>query len=200
MPKISGAAAVADLDEDDDAERRGPMRATVHMARDAELRPEVISDPVPVNEEMAYVYERPNQLKAPPPRPGYVQRWVRMETRGVTDPTNNYHNKITEGFMPRPPETVGQDWRHLAGVHEGINAIRIGSLVLCEKPEFKSRAKRKFIRGEIDKQNTMITGGGPEHQRISQEGVQRGFVPLVHDEGEEVRYSRHARRPATMVS
>jgi hypothetical protein len=190
-PRVS--SAVADMDYDDEEPMtRAPMRTTEHRARASETRPEPISDPEPINEQ--YVYERPNQMKAPPPQPGYVQRWVRMETRGVADPTNNYQMKMLEGYAPRHPETLPPEYRILRAASEGIDSIRMGSLVLCEKPIHKANAKIKWLAEQVNKQNQMVQA---EHQKISQEGQRQTGIPLVHEETESVS---RGRRPATMVS
>jgi hypothetical protein len=198
MGKISprSSVAVAEIDEDDDyAPHRAPMRSSVHMDRDAEMRPEVMPEFAPVSMTAEnYTYERPNSMAAPPPRPGMVQRWVRTETRGAADPTNNYTMRLREGYQPRPGSSCPPEYRHLRGVHDGIDMIRLGSMILCEKPEGMAVAKRKYINDLIARQNQSVQA---EHKKASDEGQRQSGIPLVHEEAESVS---RGRRPATMVS
>jgi hypothetical protein len=198
MGKISprSAAPVAELDDEEDyAPHRAPMRSSVHMTRDAEMRPEVMPEFAPVSMTAEdFSYSRPNSMEAPPPRPGYAQRWVRVETRGVADPTNNYAMRYKEGYRMRSPDSVPQAYRHMKAVHDGIDCIRMGSMVLCEIDERYLIGKRKYINDLIARQNQSIQA---EHKKASDEGQRQSGIPLVHEEAESVS---RGRRPATMVS
>ena len=195
MGKISARSAVSvpEIEEDDYvAPVRSTMRVTEDRMRDADMRPEPMPQFAPVQEE--YVYERPNNLRAPPPRQGYEQRWVRMDNANIGDPTSNYRNKMLEGFVPRDPKTLSDHYRLLQAASAGVDVIRVGSLVLCEKPVAMVNAKKKFLREEVAKLNRSINA---EHEKVSQEGQARTGIPLVHEETESVS---RGRRPATMVS
>jgi hypothetical protein len=198
MGKISprNAAPVAELDDEEDyAPHRTSLRSSVPVDRDAEMRPEVMPEFAPVSMTAEnYTYERPNSMAAPPPRPGMVQRWVRTETRGAADPTNNYTMRLREGYQPRPGSSCPPEYRHLRGVHDGIDMIRLGSMILCEKPEGMAVAKRKYINDLIALQNQSVQA---ERKKASDEGLKAYGAPLVVEETESVS---RGRRPATMVS
>ena len=55
----------------------------VHEARQYETW-----DDVDIHAEEAKPWVRPTSLDAPPPRPGFVQRWIRVGMNGKDDPTN----------------------------------------------------------------------------------------------------------------
>lgn len=78
----------------------------------------------------------PYQLDAPPPRPGYVQRWVRVLVDGRQD--INVIQSGREGWRPRkealPKNFQPMDFR--LGEKEGgpVDYLQVGDLVLMEKP------------------------------------------------------------------
>lgn len=197
MPKISGVrSAVAEIEDDDEvAAHRGPMRSTLHTARDAETRPDVMPQFAPVSMTAEnFTYERPNSMAAPPARPGYEQRWVRVGTREGADGAN-WMNKLREGYQPRPIETVPHEFRMMQATHQGVACIMTGQSILCEKPLQMVEAKRRFLRAEIDKMNASIQA---QHKKVSDEGQKATGIPLLHEETE--RFTGGGRRPATMVS
>ncbi len=78
---------------------------------------------------------RPSSLDAPEPRPGMVQRWVRISMRGVDDP-RNVNLRMREGWKPRPVETVPEEFRVLAErVEHQTGRLIVDDLMLCEMPE-----------------------------------------------------------------
>lgn len=75
---------------------------------------------------------RPSSLEAPPARKGKTQRWVRQSIRGAADP-KNLNRVWREGWRPRPPETLPEDWRiyaNFADKNEGM--IVVDDLILME--------------------------------------------------------------------
>lgn len=95
-------------------------------------------------------------LVAPPPRPGYVQRWIRVSTKGKEDPTN-VTRKFREGWKPRPADTLPAEYQE-AKISQGRFAGFIGveGMMLCELPVSKKKSRDKFIRNLIDKKTKAI--------------------------------------------
>lgn len=78
---------------------------------------------------------RPTSLAAPKPRPGFVQRWIRVATHGVEDPANTMR-KFREGWKPRPAETIPADFPVPTIAHgEWAGCIGIEGSILCEMPQ-----------------------------------------------------------------
>jgi hypothetical protein len=75
---------------------------------------------------------RPSSLDAPEAREGMTQRWVRKSIRGADDP-KNLNRSWREGWRPRNPETLPEDWRiyaNFADKNEGM--IVVDDLILME--------------------------------------------------------------------
>ena len=94
-----------------------------------------------IHTETAKPWVRPSSLEAPPPRPGFVQRWIRVASMGKDDPTNT-SRKFREGWRPRLASTVPHSY-HAPSISQGKWAGTIGveGSVLCEMPE-KIKDKR----------------------------------------------------------
>jgi hypothetical protein len=78
-------------------------------------------------------WNRPELLPNPTPEPGYTYHWVRVSTRGVSDPTN-VSSKLREGWEPvradAHPELkllASDDARHK-------DNVVVGGLMLCKAP------------------------------------------------------------------
>jgi hypothetical protein len=87
-------------------------------------------------------YVRAGSLDAPDPQPGMVQRWVRRSIHGAADP-KNLNRQWREGWRPRKPETLPEDWRifaNFADQNEGM--IVVDDLILMEIDE-RVLAKRR---------------------------------------------------------
>lgn len=78
---------------------------------------------------------RPSSLAAPDPRPGMVQRWIRVSVRGEEDP-RNVNMRSREGWTPRPIDTVPEDFIFAAsrGALKGGHFV-VDDLMLCEMPK-----------------------------------------------------------------
>lgn len=86
----------------------------------------------------------PSNLEAPPPRPGYGQRWVRISIRNEDDPAN-FARALREGWVPRKAESVeGFD---VPRITEGkwAGCIGIHSLILCEMPLSRLRKRAEYV-------------------------------------------------------
>lgn len=101
-------------------------------------------DATHVDSPAAYV--RPSSLDAPPAREGKTQRWVRQSVRGAADP-KNLNRAWREGWRPRPPETLPEDWRVYATFADKTDGmIVVDDLILMEIDSSILKAKREHIR------------------------------------------------------
>lgn len=81
-------------------------------------------------------------LEAPPSRPGYLQRWIRISTRGEMDAGNVIKAK-REGYRPRQADTLSESFKELSiGKGEYAGCVGLGDLVLFEVPK-EIEAKRQ---------------------------------------------------------
>lgn len=103
--------------------------------------------------ESPAAYLRPSSLDAPEPREGMTQRWVRQSVRGAADP-KNLNRTWREGWRPRSPDTLPEDWRvyaSFADKNEGM--IVVDDLILMEIPtevlEKRKRATEEATRLQI---------------------------------------------------
>jgi hypothetical protein len=91
----------------------------------------------------AVSYLRPSSLEAPPPRKGMKQRWIRHSLRGEADPRNLNRNH-REGWRPRSPDTLPEDWRvYAVHANKAEGYIQVDDLVLMEIPEQVLAARKK---------------------------------------------------------
>lgn len=100
----------------------------------------------------AMPWVRPSSLDAPDPRPGMTQRWVRRSVLGADDP-KNLNRSWREGWRPRSPESLPEDWRvfaNFADKNEGM--IVVDDLILMEIPSDVLEAKRKQQQRETQRQ------------------------------------------------
>ena len=112
-------------------------------------------------------YIRPSSLDAPPAREGMTQRWVRKSLRGADDPKNLNRN-WREGWRPRSPDTLDEEWRiyaTFADSNEGMIVVddlilmEIDSRVLAKRKEAIDLATRRQMESvEHDLESTQIAG------------------------------------------
>jgi len=112
-------------------------------------------------------YIRPSSLDAPPAREGKTQRWVRQSIRGAADP-KNLNRSWREGWRPRPPESLGEEWRiyaNFANKDEGMIVVddlilmEIDSSVLEQRKKSIELATANQMRSvEHDLESTQIAG------------------------------------------
>lgn len=169
--------------------RSKAMRDALHEARDSESDARV----TPRQTIADYEYRAPTNLDAPPPRPGYVQRWVRYDTKAEAD-LRNWQSKLREGWRPRDPKTVPESeyWYGLDS-KRGNDLIAVGGLVLMEAPEHVVIAKRKAIAEAARRMERSVS---TETDKVSREGVAQGHAPIVR---EEVTHVSTGRRPNTLA-
>lgn len=95
-------------------------------------------------------WEAPTSLKAPTPRAGFVQRWIRVGMFGNDDATNAAR-KAREGWRPRMLDTVPAGFT-LPSISHGqwAGCIGVEGMILCEMPEQLAVKRRTAIRAKTD--------------------------------------------------
>ena len=200
MPRITSAAPdlripVAQNEPDFDTANRlreNQARPSMHEGRDtdADIRN------LPRTDSSEYTWRRPMNLDAPSPRPGMVQRWVRVEFRSEND-NLNWQSKAREGWRPRDPASIPSSesyFGYTSSQHNGQGVIRVGGLILMETEERRLLAKRQAIRMQIQHQENSVS---TETDKVSREGQALGAAPIVREERTEVSTGR---RPTTMAN
>ena len=108
----------------------------------------VVREPVRETVEEDNFWEEPLNLQAPPPRPGYVQKWARVAVGADADATN-VARLAKGGWTPRPADTCegfvavkGGDFNGCIGVH---------GMVLMEQPVELAGKRQQLIRNRVNK-------------------------------------------------
>lgn len=123
--------------------------------------------------ESPAAYVRPSSLDAPPPREGKTQRWVRQSVRGAADP-KNLNRAWREGWRPRSPDTLSEDWRVYATFADKTDGmIVVDDLILMEIDTDILERKRAAIE-----RNTALQMHSVEHDL---ESAQIGGHPIVKE-------------------
>ena len=107
-------------------------------------------DDVDVHAEESKPWVRPTSLEAPPARPGFVQRWIRVGTMGQDDPTN-VARKFREGWKPRPSTSVPATFHSPTIAHgKWAGCIGVEGMLLCEMPEKMRDKRNKHYQAKTD--------------------------------------------------
>lgn len=136
-------------------------------------------------------WHRPTELEAPPPRPGFTQRWIRIRT-GNEEDVSNSSRKFREGWLPRAAESVPAEYLPPTIRHARLgNLIGVADLVLCEMPIRKAEQRNAFWRAKTDR---MVQGieedlrnvsrGGPRIQRSAKTEVTKRRLRVPEDPAE----------------
>ena len=94
---------------------------------------------------------RPDTLPSPIPEEGYQYHWVRVSTRGETDPMN-VSLKLREGWEPVKASDHPEIF--IAGVENDRfkDNILIGGLLLCKAPIELVQERNEYFNQESQKQ------------------------------------------------
>jgi len=138
------------LDDELDAPLRG---SSVHSSRDQEIPSDVL-----IHDDVDDVgdWQPPALLDAPPPRPGYVQRWVRVR-RGGQDDLDNFMARRREGWQPRDPSSVpGYIVAPTAAHGHFGRCIMVEGMVLCEMPAKRNAQRKAYYETRLAQQTTAV--------------------------------------------
>lgn len=165
---------------------RGAMNTSVHGREDVHETPAQAGQAahqVPRSDEDD-TWARPTNLTAPPPRPGKTQRWIRAKINNNVD-SKRLSRARQEGWRPRPPDSVPEDFSpeavHLSGIG---NVISADDMVLMEMDTtlfhkrsayFERRKHRQMEAVNEDLMKVETQGGLPiQRRRKTQVTVGRG--------------------------
>ena len=116
---------------------------------------------------------RPSSLDAPPCQEGMTQRWVRKSLFGVDDP-KNLNRSWREGWRPRDPSTLTEEWRVYANFADKENGmIVVDDLILMEIDSDVIARRKKAIERATAQQMASV-----EHDL---ESSQIAGHPIVKD-------------------
>ena len=172
---------------------RTPPRALSQMD-ELELERDVHDEHIDQQFEKDSDEFEPFQLKAPPPRAGYVQRWVRVLLGGQQD-INASHSHM-EGWRPRTeqlPDNFKPSNFRFGDVNSNVDYIQIGDLVLMEKPIARHKKRMAYyakkdqqVVSAVDEElNAVEHARHPIHRdRKTQVSGGRRDLPNVSSEGE----------------
>lgn len=134
---------------------------------------------------------RPSSLDAPPARDGMTQRWVRKSIRGADDP-KNLNRSWREGWRPRSPDTLSEDWRiyaTFADKTEGM--IVVDDLILMEIDSEILAKRKRAIEAATQQQMHSV-----EHDL---ESAQIAGHPIVKDHKTSVSHPAMRIQPAQVA-
>lgn len=98
------------------------------------------------SEKQPEAWVNPGLLPDPPPNPGWVYRWVRTSSLGLSDPTN-VSARFREGWQPVPRE----EWQDMQlGLMQDHRTqypenLEVGGLLLCKMPEERARQRQRHF-------------------------------------------------------
>lgn len=128
-------------------------------------------------------------LKAPPPRPGYEQRWVRVSVLNDDD-FSNVQRQLHYGFRPRRIDSVPEGVSAPSIRHgDFVGVIGIRDAILCERPIEIGNQHRAALLKRTMQQTRAITG---ELEKIEHEAM-----PIDVEMTSKVKHGS-GRRPPVM--
>jgi len=136
-------------------------------------------------------YVRPSSLDAPPCRKGMTQRWVRQSVHGVADP-KNLNRKWREGWRPRSPDTLSEEWRIYATFADNTEGrIVVDDLILMEINSSTLARRKKHIE-----EQTALQMNSVEHDL---EKTQIAGHPIFQENKSSVSYPSRRVQPAKVA-
>lgn len=148
MAKNTSARSAGHMDEDSREERASKDERMQETNPDPALFSEHVDDDA---------WKSPMNLTAPPPRPGYTQRWVRVAVQSEADVTN-LAKSFRQGFRPRRIDSVEDPSAYSSishGEHAGV--IGVHGMILCERPVAVDQRHRDYLRQLTDHQTRAVT-------------------------------------------
>lgn len=159
--------------------------STTRAPRQSRAQQESSRDNVHAIDFDPMAFEESGPLPEIPPRPGYVQRWVRVAIRNESD-ARNLSTRTRRGWTPRPADTVDKAYQHMFAFNESMGGI-IGThdLVLMERPvEIHRKAEQIEAKKRRDLELAVKSNLFREHNNMG--GSSSGFT-APSDEGSSAR-------------
>jgi hypothetical protein len=117
-------------------------------------------------------WQRPETLPMPDPRPGWAHRYIRVSTRGETDPSN-ISSKLREGWEP----CLAKDYPEieLMTIENGRfkDNIVIGGLMLCRAAQEMVDERDAYYSDQVKRQmqtvdNQLMSQNNPKMPLFSE--------------------------------
>lgn len=125
--------------------QRAPENTAVHRREAVHESTQQSAEHQVERVDAADSWSRPTNLDAPPQRPGMKQRWIRVKLGDKTD-TKRIRRALTEGWRPRPPDSVPKGFSPETVSFEGIgNVISADDMVLMEMPLQMFEQKQRYV-------------------------------------------------------
>jgi len=146
-----------------------------------------------IHDEYDDEWEEPSLLATDnvPPRPGYVQRWIRTEVNGKPD-TSNLNRKANQGWRPRSATSVAKGEFVPTIKYGKSNVIGMEGLILMERPEKQHAAHGRSIKRDTKNQMRSVdesmykahsaNSGMSAPERSGSSRVVRGKNPRVAED------------------
>lgn len=171
--------------------REPHLREQAHVGREAEIDARVLDR----QEAADFSWREPTNLDAPPPRPGFRQKWVRVQNRNELDGIN-WNTRLRQGWTPRDPKTVPDaNGFYPVANHNNQSVIQVAGSVLCEMPIQKVKAREAWVQQQNRRLEESIN---VETEKVSAAGVRQGLSPIVREDKIDTTVGGK-RRPATMA-
>ena len=100
-------------------------------------------------------WRRHSDLEAPPARPGYVNRFIRVRLGTVRD-TARLRNALREGWRPVKASSVSDRSLPTTSLDQFGEVIGVEDLILCEMPVRTHKQRQKFYQAKQRRQNEAI--------------------------------------------
>lgn len=100
-------------------------------------------------------WRRHSALDAPPARPGYVQRFIRVRL-GTHRDMARYVAATREGWRPVKASSVADRSLPTTQLDNGTEVIGVEDLILCELPEKLWLERQAYYQKKLDAQNLAI--------------------------------------------
>ena len=150
----------------------------------------------PTHEEWATVELNRFQLVAPQPRPGMVQRWVRLHSLNGSDAVNA-QQRFREGWRPRVLDDLAPEYLVTLPIsrHARLGQIiQVEEMILCERPE---GLHKRQLEMEAEKTRDQALGVSANLEKQNAEFARAGFSQIQHQENVTVVGQRRPfERPA----
>lgn len=164
---IAGAVRRADRKKADakltKTKKRTPVSKQTHAvanenvhAQNSSARQADAVETIDRDSELPTSWKRSGHLSAPPPRPGFVQKWIRCRSNGAEDP-ENLEKFMDQGWRPVRATTARA--RHALTANTdakyGQYIVKRG-LILMELPEKLAAQRNAFYNGKLRRMTESI--------------------------------------------
>lgn len=126
-------------------------------------------------------WTRPEVLPNPTPEDGYVYRWIRVATRGVSDATN-VSSKLREGWEPVRADAHPEIFTDAIVDDRFKDNIVIGGLMLCKAPEEMVTERNDYYKQQTAAQMQSVD------QNLMRESDPR--MPIFNDRRSTVTFGK----------